>query len=228
MDNRKNTILLTVIAVATLLVAVVGATFAYFTAQGGTSQTGNINVQTEAAASSSFQIDGSLAILANMDNFAQTGGSTQADTISGLAKFTAGTGGGAQTEFCYTATLAWNAATPSDFVHTDDPDTEALKDMTLTVTKNTEWDGDSYGSSETIWDDVEITTSAERQNYLKIPVSVAENTNYTHKMTATAGESVQEQIVVKVSFNWSDTVDQTVNAGKTLTGTLTFNQAVCA
>ena len=32
MDNKKNTILLTVIAVATLLVAVVGATFAYFTA----------------------------------------------------------------------------------------------------------------------------------------------------------------------------------------------------
>ena len=228
MDNRKNTILLTVIAVATLLVAVVGATFAYFTAQGGTSQTGNINVQTEAAASSSFEIDGSLAILANMDNFAQGKGSTQKDTISGLAKFTAGTGTGAQTEFCYTATLAWNAATPNDFVHTDDPDTEALKDMTLTVTKNTEWDGDSYGSSETIWDDVEITTSAERQNYLQIPVSVAENTNYTHKMTATAGQSVQEQIVVEVSFNWSDTVDQTVNAGKTLTGTLTFNQAVCA
>ena len=228
MDNRKNTILLTVIAVATLLVAVVGATFAYFTAQGGATQVGNMEVKTEAAASSSFEIDGSLAILANMDTFAQVGGSTQADTISGLAKFTAGTGTGAQTEFCYTATLAWNAATPNDFVHTDDPDTEALKDMTLTVTKNTEWNGEEYTSSETIWDDVEITTSAERQNYLKIPVSVAENTNYTHKMTATAGESVQEQIVVEVSFNWSDTVDQTKNAGKTLTGTLTFNQAVCA
>ena len=228
MDNKKNTVLLTVIAVATLLVAVVGATFAYFTAQGGATQVGNMEVKTEAAASSSFEIDGSLAILANMDNFAQGKGSTQKDTISGLAKFTAGTGTGAQTEFCYTATLAWNAASPSDFVHTDEPDTEALKDMTLTVTKNTEWDGDSYGSSETIWDDVEITTSAERQNYLQIPVSVAENKNYTHKMTATAGQSVQEQIVVEVSFNWSDTVDQTVNAGKTLTGTLTFNQAVCA
>ena len=40
-DNRQNTTLLTVIAVATLLVAVVGSTFAYFTAknnQGSTSQ----------------------------------------------------------------------------------------------------------------------------------------------------------------------------------------------
>ena len=33
MENKKNTILLTVIAVATLLVAVVGATFAYFSAR---------------------------------------------------------------------------------------------------------------------------------------------------------------------------------------------------
>ena len=38
--ERKNTILLTVIAIATLLVAVVGATFAYFTA----TITDNINI----------------------------------------------------------------------------------------------------------------------------------------------------------------------------------------
>ena len=37
--EKKNTVLLTVIAVATLLVAVVGATFAYFTASN--SSTGN-------------------------------------------------------------------------------------------------------------------------------------------------------------------------------------------
>ena len=39
--EKKNTILLTVIAVATLLVAVVGATFAYFTATTGTSGDGS-------------------------------------------------------------------------------------------------------------------------------------------------------------------------------------------
>ena len=32
-ENKSNTLLLTVIGVATLLVAVVGASFAYFTAQ---------------------------------------------------------------------------------------------------------------------------------------------------------------------------------------------------
>lgn len=46
--EKKNTVLLTVIAVATLLVAVVGATFAYFTATNGTTgyATGTTNVKT--------------------------------------------------------------------------------------------------------------------------------------------------------------------------------------
>ncbi len=49
--ERKNTVLLTVIAVATLLVAVVGATFAYFTATttGGTNSGDGANVQTATA-----------------------------------------------------------------------------------------------------------------------------------------------------------------------------------
>ena len=222
MDNKKNTVLLTVIAVATLLVAVVGATFAYFTAQGGATQVGNMEVKTEAAASSSFEIDGSLAILANMDTFAQVGGSTQADTISGLAKFTAGTGTGAQTEFCYTATLAWSDMT-TDFVDTG----AETEDLTLTVTKNTGWNDGRYDTNTPIWTNVKITTSSDRQNYLNIPTTT-DGSDTVHHMTATAGQSVQEQIVVEVSFNWSNTVDQTANAGKTLTGTLTFNQTACA
>lgn len=46
--EKKNTILLTVIAIATLLVAVVGATFAYFTAQVSTAENDNAttNVKT--------------------------------------------------------------------------------------------------------------------------------------------------------------------------------------
>lgn len=43
-DNKQNTALLTVIAVATLLVAVVGATFAYFTAANANNSTSTIEV----------------------------------------------------------------------------------------------------------------------------------------------------------------------------------------
>lgn len=45
-DNRQNTALLTVIAVATLLVAVVGATFAYFTTTANTGSTSTITATT--------------------------------------------------------------------------------------------------------------------------------------------------------------------------------------
>ena len=222
MDNRKNTILLTVIAVATLLVAVVGATFAYFSAQGGGTATNSLKVQTEAAASSSFKIDKNLAILADMSNFAQGTGETQHDTMTGTVEFTAGTGEGAQTEFCYTAALAWNGATPSDFVDTG----SAEDDLTLTVTKKTDWNGSGYDTTTTIWDNVDITTSALRANFTNIPTETGGG-EYTHSFTAAAGQMAREQISVTVSFNYDPDNNQTANAGKTLTGTLTFTQAVC-
>lgn len=53
--EKKNTLLLTVIAVATLLVAVVGATFAYFGSfDVQTTNKAGVNVTTEAAQASSF------------------------------------------------------------------------------------------------------------------------------------------------------------------------------
>ena len=221
MDNRKNTILLTVIAVATLLVAVVGATFAYFSAQGGGTATNNIEVKTEAAASSSFSIDKNLAILANMGNFAQGTGETQHDTMTGTIEFTAGTGTGAQTEFCYTAELSW-AGMAKDFVDTG----SAEADLTLTVTKKTGWNGSGYDTTTTIWDNVDITTSDLRANFTNIPTAT-DGAEYTHKLSTTAGQLTREQILVTVSFNYDPNNDQTENAGKTLNGTLTFTEAVC-
>lgn len=57
--EKKNTILLTVIAVATLLVAVVGATFAYFTASvtNDNSETNKANVTTTKLAGLNFNVE---------------------------------------------------------------------------------------------------------------------------------------------------------------------------
>ena len=73
MENKKNTILLTVIAVATLLVAVVGATFAYFSAAGGTGTTGNVTVSTGTAASSEFGTMNAINLYADASTFAEGG-----------------------------------------------------------------------------------------------------------------------------------------------------------
>lgn len=55
--ERKNTILLTVIAIATLLVAVVGATFAYFTAQFTTTNDSNNKVEVKPSTVASVSFD---------------------------------------------------------------------------------------------------------------------------------------------------------------------------
>ena len=111
MDNKKNTILLTVIAVATLLVAVVGATFAYFTAQGAQGTTATVTVSTGTAASSEFGTIDPLNIYADATTFAEGAGDVTDDT-TGTVKWTAPgavTGQEAPSEadrsFCYTASL---------------------------------------------------------------------------------------------------------------------------
>ena len=110
MENKKNTILLTVIAVATLLVAVVGATFAYFTATGGDAVSKQVNVITGTAASSSFAIDGAINIYADATNFAQ-GQANRTGSSNGTVSFTAPTQPEGSTldakdlQFCYSVSL---------------------------------------------------------------------------------------------------------------------------
>lgn len=62
-SGRKNTILLTVIGVSTLLVALVGATFAYFTAQlSGNPTNDNVNITTDTYGLTVFYEDGKDSI----------------------------------------------------------------------------------------------------------------------------------------------------------------------
>ena len=107
--DKKNTLLLTVIAIATLLVAVVGATFAYFSAQTGTEKRADINVTTTA-----MKIDGTIDIKANQINFANGEGSLT-DSVSGYVGFTASTAEGTgPKEYCYKAAIK---ITSNDFVY---------------------------------------------------------------------------------------------------------------
>lgn len=63
--EKKNTILLTVIAIATLLVAVVGATFAYFTAQVTTENNDQNSTNVKAATLASATMDFGKSVTAN-------------------------------------------------------------------------------------------------------------------------------------------------------------------
>lgn len=105
--ERKNTILLTVIAVATLLVAVVGATFAYFTATVTDTRTdsdgqGNTSLQTGQIPSST--------VVANVDgaagSFTATGIYPGHKEVAALS--VAATGAGSKTGVTFTYNVTEN------------------------------------------------------------------------------------------------------------------------
>lgn len=212
MDNKKNTILLTVIAVATLLVAVVGATFAYFTAQGGDAVSKQVNVITGTAGNSSFAIDGAINIYADATTFAQGKGNATGSS-NGTVSFTAPGAAGGQTpdaadlQFCYSVSLN---ITANDFVYTVD---ESTPELTLDVTK----EGTAVIAA------MDITT---KKGEIKIPTTAGE-TNYVHKITAAAGDTVTEAWKTTVTLINLDS-DQNTNTGKNLTGVLKFDKANCA
>ena len=70
--DKKNTLLLTIIAIATLLVAIVGATFAYFSASSNTADT-KIEVTTPGKESATFNTNGNLTLNITKEEMQQKG-----------------------------------------------------------------------------------------------------------------------------------------------------------
>ena len=220
MENKKNTILLTVIAVATLLVAVVGATFAYFTAQGGTETSANVTVSTGTAASSEFGTIDPLNIYADATTFAEGAGDVTDDT-TGTVKWTAPGAVGnkvpsvADRSFCYTASLniTVNTFTVSA------ANTENLNELEFTAKKG-----------ETVLLDkislVDFDTKVGKTGTIKIPTT-ANGSEYTHKLVADAGASVTDNWTITVTLK-NLAMNQNENTGKQLTGQIAFTKTNCA
>ena len=229
MENRKNTILLTVIAVATLLVAVVGATFAYFTAQGTGSKQKNIEVTSETINSMAFYIDKDIDIEATTANFTD-GGSDVTDTITATATFNANNSQAA--EFCYTVDLIVSSNT-FDYTVLN---TERLPELTLHVTKDAETAGtptDIIAVPTTEADAGDLT--GDSPSTINIPTTAGGN-DYKHRISADAGERIVDTWKVTVTFVNHD-FDQSspgeqgtgeVNTGKEFKATLKFSSTACA
>lgn len=211
--EKKNTILLTVIAVATLLVAVVGATFAYFTAQGGTSSTANVTVSTGTAGSSTLSTFDAINIYADATNFAQNAGN-RTGTSSGTVSWTApGASAGstpseAERSFCYTAALS---VTKNDFNYSS-TNTDKAAELTLTAKKN----------DVVVLDAKDITVGTATVN---IPTEKDGSTN-THKLVTTAGDTVSDKWELTVTLvNLG--VDQNDNTSKQFSGAVKFTKTDC-
>ena len=220
MENKKNTILLTVIAVATLLVAVVGATFAYFTASGAQETTGNVTVSTGTAASSEFGVIKALNLYADASTFAQGGKDVTGET-TGTVKWTAPgatqehTPDEAERSFCYTAALNITANTFT----VSAANTEKLNELEFTAKKGEKVLLDKVSL-------VDMDTKAGKTGSINIPTT-ADGSEYTHKLIADAGASLTDEWTITVTLKNLD-MNQNENTGKQLTGQIAFTKVNCA
>ena len=220
MENKKNTILLTVIAVATLLVAVVGATFAYFTASGAQRTTGNVTVSTGTAASSEFGVIKALNLYADATTFAQGGDDVTGET-TGSVKWTAPgatqghTPDEAERSFCYTAALNITANTFT----VSAANTEKLNELEFTAKKGSTVLLDKVSL-------VDLDTKVGKTGSINIPTT-AGGSEYTHKLIADAGASLTDNWTITVTLKNLD-MNQNENTGKQLTGQIAFTKVNCA
>ena len=85
--NEKKVLVLSFIGVITFIAVVVGATYAYFTAQGGNAVNTNVNVQTNTTDNLSFQVGSAISLTANQEDFGigmgnKTGSTTARATLT--------------------------------------------------------------------------------------------------------------------------------------------------
>ena len=80
--NKKNSIVLSIIAVVTLIALVVGATFAYFQAQGGTGKSTEVKVTTYTTDMLTFTTGSAISLYADQSSFGQEKGSLSGETFA--------------------------------------------------------------------------------------------------------------------------------------------------
>ena len=219
MENTKNTVLLTIIAVATLLVAVVGATFAYFQAQGGSSKTAAVNVATGTAGNLSFGTFGAINIYADQSNFAsgqgdKTGSSTGTVSWTAPGATASTTPAAADRTICYTAALAITTNTftksTANTSNLNELEFSAVKDSTTLIDRQSL---------------VTLSSGAAVTGTINIPTAKG-GTTYKHTLTADAGKTVSNAWTFTVTLK-NLTVDQQQNTGKSFAGTIKFTKVDC-
>ena len=80
--NKKQALILSIVAVVTLIALVVGATFAYFKAQGGTAGSTEVKVTTYTTDMLTFTTGSAISLYADQSSFGQEKGSLSGETFA--------------------------------------------------------------------------------------------------------------------------------------------------
>ncbi len=201
--NKKNAIVLSIVAVVTLIALVVGATYAYFKAQGGTGSSTEVKVTTYTTDMLTFTTGNAISLYADQSSFGQEKGSLSGETF---AKAT------------LVANNKTNEATDNYYVYFNIENNtfkytlgEDKPELILTVTG-------PDGSEVTELPGLTHTTVQDRENKSISGFDVTTTNGLitiANKKTITATPNKEEQYTLKLTFvNYEG--DQTENASSGL------------
>ena len=227
MQNKKQ-IILSIIAIVTLAILVIGASFAYFAAQGNTSAQTSATVKTYTVDVFSFETGAPISFSLNQDNFASGKGNQTGSTFA-KAILTAN-------NKTNTATDHYNLylnISENTFTYTQDENTPELlltiKDTSgneitsitgLTHKTVTDGKGASISGFDittksgviTLFDNREITANPAKTEEWNITVTFV---NYNADQSANAGKSFRGQILIQKEAK-SITMADVCSNGQTL------------
>ncbi len=204
--NEKKVLVLSFLGVITFIAVVVGATYAYFTAQGG--GTGNINVNAGTATTDnlSFQTGSAINLTANQEDFGSGAGNKSGSTFA-RATLTANNATNNATRNYY----VYLDITNNDFEYTTvDEQAELLLKVTnpdgteVTTLGSLERKTSGSGANEVTGFDITTQTGL---------ITIADN----YEITSTG--TVTQDWNIEVIFANLDS-DQNANTGKTFTANL--------
>ena len=210
MKNKKQAIILSVIASIALLVLIVGATYAYFQASGGTGTSANLRVTTYTTDVFNFEVGNDISIYADATSFASGKGNAVGSTFA-KAILTANNKTNTATEHYYlylnisnnTFTYTQNENTPELLLTITDASGNAVTDITsLTYKKVTDGKGASISGYDitnksgeiTLFKNKEITASPTKTDEWNITVTLV---NYDKDQSNNMGKSFNAKLMIQ-------------------------------
>ena len=210
MKNKKQAIILSVIASIVLLVLIVGATYAYFQASGGTGTSANLRVTTYTTDVFNFEVGNDISIYADATSFASGKGNASGSTFA-KAILTANNKTNTATEHYYlylnisnnTFTYTQNENTPELLLTITDASGNAVTDITsLTYKKVTDGKGASISGYDitnksgeiTLFKNKEITASPTKTDEWNITVTLV---NYDKDQSNNMGKSFNAKLMIQ-------------------------------
>ncbi len=210
MENKKQAIILSVIASIVLLVLIVGATYAYFQASGGTGTSANLKVTTYTTDVFNFEVGSDISIYADATSFASGKGNAAGSTFA-KAILTANNKTNTATEHYYlylnisnnTFTYTQNENTPELLLTITDASGNAVTDITSLAYKTvTDGRGTSISGYDitnksgliTLFNNKEITASPTKTDEWNITVTLV---NYDKDQNKNAGKSFSAKLMIQ-------------------------------